>query len=177
MKIYKLNFDVDNYDNLYIPGDVSADFYQMFDGNSIKGVWRKLKVKKISNKKERILGDAPGFTIPVFSTKALNALLPLIKNDVEILPIDCDGLELYGINVLSVIDAIDYKLSDYETFRDGKRILAFHKYVFRSKQIKDRNIFKIPDERRREAFVSQLFYDTVVNNGLKGFKMELVWQD
>lgn len=36
------------------------------------------------------------------------------------------------------------------------------------------NIFKITDIPRGDVFVSEDFYNTVINNGLKGFKMELV---
>ena len=37
------------------------------------------------------------------------------------------------------------------------------------------DIFKIPDERTRKPFVSDRFKKTVEDNGLQGFKFELVW--
>lgn len=43
---------------------------------------------------------------------------------------DYDSEEYYGINVISVLDAVDYNKSVYKTFRDGKRIMAFKEYVF-----------------------------------------------
>lgn len=176
MKIYKLRFDVDNYENLEPLEDISIETFQMFDGTSHIESWNKMRVKKMNSEKEMRMGDAPGFIIPVFSKKATDILMPLIKNDVELLPIECEGIEMSGINVLSVINAVDYEKSEYKTFRDGKRILAFQKYCFKPEIVGKRNIFKIPDEKRREAFVSEKFYNAVLENGLEGFKIELVWE-
>jgi len=80
-----------------------------------------------------------------------------------------------GINVLTALDAIDYAKSDYVKFSDGKRILAFKKYAFRVDAVAGKHIFKIKDERRRYAFVSEEFVDAVNNNGLEGFRLEEVW--
>lgn len=175
MKIYKLCFDVDNYENIETCQEVSVDFYQMFDGTSLKGKWRSLKVKRMEPEKGLKLGDAPGFTIPVFGKKAMDILYPLLKEDVEILPMQFEGGELYGINVLTVLDALDYDLSEYRTFRDGKRILAIQKYAFKPNVIKGKNIFKIENEKHRAPFVSEEFYNAVIDGGLEGFKLELVY--
>lgn len=39
MKIYKLCFDVDNYDNIEMCQGMLVDFYQMFDGTNINGLY------------------------------------------------------------------------------------------------------------------------------------------
>ena len=44
------------------------------------------------------LSDAPGFTIPVFSRRAWECLEPLISKNVEILPLDFNEKEYFGIN-------------------------------------------------------------------------------
>lgn len=80
-----------------------------------------------------------------------------------------------GINVINVLDAIDYEKADYKTFRDGKRIMAFRKYAFLSSVVLNMPIFKIVDEKTRYAFVSSEFKKLVEDNGLIGFKFELVW--
>ena len=51
--------------------------------------------------------------------------MPLITSDIETLPLRLNDEIIYGINVLTIIDAIDYDLSEYKTYRDGKRIMAF----------------------------------------------------
>lgn len=80
-----------------------------------------------------------------------------------------------GINVITVLDAIDYEKSIYKTYRDGKRIMAFKKYVFLPTVIENVSMFKILDEKTRYAFVSDEFKQTVEKNNLLGFKFKLVW--
>ena len=95
--------------------------------------------------------------------------------DVEILPLMLDNEEVYGINVLSVLKALDYDNSEYRTFTDGE-IMVILKYSFIEKCISNKNIFKITDESRTSSpFVSELFKKTVEDNNLTGFEFELVW--
>ena len=176
MKVYRLDFDVNNYRSIRLCEDVNVNYYRMFDGTRVSGIWTIPNVMEYEEDKDLKRGDAPGFNIPVLNKKALDVLLPLIENDVEILPLQFGDEKLYGINVLNIIDAIDYNLSEYLTFRDGKRIMAFKKYVFRENVIKNNNIFKIVDLLRGEVFVSQLFFDYVCDNKLEGFKMELIYE-
>ena len=175
MKIYKLDFDVNNDKSIQLCEDVSYDYYQMFNGTSIKKNWKTLKVKYYEDDKELKNGDAPGFNIPVLKQKAFNYLFPLINGNVEILTLQLNDETLYGINVLNVIDAIDYDSSVYRTYRDGKRIMAFKKYGFREDMIKNKNIFKITDLPRGDIFVSEEFYKTIRDNNLEGFKLVLVY--
>ena len=122
------------------------------------------------------LSDAPGFTIPVFSRRALEVLRPLIKDSIEELEFQFEEAEYYGINVTAVLDVIDYSKSEYRTYSDGKRIMVFEKYVFKQcDELKEHNIFKIVDEPRRKAFVSDKFKQMVEENNLSGFKFKLVW--
>ena len=172
---YKLDFDVNNYKSIQLCEDVSYDYYQMFNGTSIKKNWKTLKVKYYEDDKELKNGDAPGFNIPVLKQKAFNYLFPLINGNVEILTLQLNDETLYGINVLNVIDAIDYDSSVYRTYRDGKRIMAFKKYGFREDMIKNKNIFKITDLPRGDIFVSEEFYKTIRDNNLEGFKLVLVY--
>lgn len=51
MKIYKLSFDVDNFENIEVCQNVSADFYQMFDGTSLKKTWEMIEVKRMEPEK------------------------------------------------------------------------------------------------------------------------------
>lgn len=175
MKIYKLCFDVDNFESLRLCESSTVDFFQQFDGTKLGNTWSTIEVERMEPDKKLKLGDAPGFVLPVFTRKATDILLPLIKDDIEVLPIRLGNISLYGINVLTVLDAIDYAKSDYVKFSDGKRILAFKKYAFRVDAVAGKHIFKIKDERRRYAFVSEEFVDAVNNNGLEGFRLEEVW--
>ena len=122
------------------------------------------------------LSDAPGFILPVFSRRALDYLKPLIAPHVEVLPLSFDEGEFFAINVITVLDAVDYQNSVYKTFRDGKRIMSFKKYAFHESIVAGVPIFKISDERVRYAFVSDEFKQIVEQNKLTGFVFRLVWE-
>ena len=175
MKIFKLNFDVDNFEILEVCEPVDIEFYRMFDGTSLKSGWKKLKVRRMEPEKQLELGDAPGFVTPIFNEKALKILSPLIDDQVEYLPLDLDGIEYYAVNVLAVVDAVDYEKSKIVKFSSG-RIMCFEEYSFIRDKIQGINIFKIPDEREGDAFVSETFKNAVEDNQLRGFKLECVWE-
>lgn len=175
MKIWQLNFELDEYDNLIPVREFTAEEIQSFDGRSHLSQWKPVRVKRMEPEKELELSDAPGFTFPVFSRRAWQCLEPLISKNVEILPLDFNEKEYLGINIITVLDAIDYKKSIYKTYRDGIRIMVFKKYAFLPTVIRNVSIFKISDERTRYAFVSNEFKQTVEKNNLSGFKFKLVW--
>lgn len=55
--------------------------------------------------------------------------------------------------------------------------MCFKKYYFKDEIIKGHNIFKINVIRRGVVFVSECFYKSVIENNLKGFKIELVYEN
>jgi hypothetical protein len=126
-------------------------------------------------RKKKELGDAPCFTSPVLSKKAVKCLKPLISENVEILPLKFKEGKYFAVNIITVLDAIDYEKSEYITFSDKKRIMLFDKYVFIEEKVANIPIFKIVDEKRRDGFVSDEFKRIVEKNNLRGFKFVLVW--
>lgn len=84
--------------------------------------------------------------------------MPLMEQDVELLPLTCSKEAFFGVNVTNLLDVIDYDCSIFRRFSDGKRIMAFQKYSFRMCDALIKcNIFKITDEPTRRAFVSDRF--------------------
>lgn len=175
MKIWQLNFELDKFDNLIPMRKFTVEEIQSFDGRSHLSQWKPLQVKRMEPEKGLDLSDAPGFTLPVFSRRALDCLAPLINKNAEVLPLDFNEKEYSAINVITVLDAIDYEKSIYKTYRDGKRIMAFKKYAFLPDVIENVSIFKISDEKTRYVFVSDEFKQTVEKNNLSGFKFKPVW--
>ena len=55
--------------------------------------------------------------------------------------------------------------------------MYFKKYFFKVDKIKNYNIFKIKDLRRGYVFVSDSFYQSVIDNNLRGFKLEQVFEN
>lgn len=174
MKIWILDCDVDNYENLTCKKKLDIDYIQTFDGAEKIKDWSPMQVKRMY---DREFSNSPGFSphIPVFDEKAINVLADLLIGNAEILPLDCEDGNFYAINVINVMNCIDYEKSKYKTFRDGKRIMRFTKYVFDEKKIVGVNLFKTKDEPLKRPFVSEEFRKRVVENQLTGFKFELAW--
>ena len=177
MKLWKLWFTDEKYDDLMLDGKITYDFLNQFDGRSLINDWEIPKVCRMEpDNKNRMMGDGMEFYIPAFNEKALKVLYPLIANSVEVLDLDCKDGKYYGINVTAVLDIIDYERADYKTFRDGKRIMYFKKYAFRdTNELHQHNIFKLIDEPKRASFVTEKFKNSVEENYLTGFVFELVW--
>lgn len=174
MKIWILDCDVDNYENLTWKKELDIDYIQSFNGVEKMKDWNPMQVKRMYDRK---FSNSPGFSphIPIFDEKAINVLGDLLIGNAEILPLDCEDGNFYAINVVNVIDCIDYEKSKYKTFRDGKRIMRFTKYVFDERKISGVNLFKTKEEPLKRPFVSEKFRKRVVDNQLTGFKFELAW--
>ena len=174
MKIWILDCDVDNYENLTWEEKLNINYIQSFDGTEKIKDWKPMKVKRVY---DRGYSNTPGLSphIPVFDESAICILRDLVIGNAEVLPLDCKDGTFYAINVIKVIDCIDYESSQYKTFRDGVRIMRFTKYAFDEKKIKGIDLFKIKDEPLKRPFVSEKFRERVIDNNLTGFKFELAW--
>ncbi len=177
MKIFRLSIDVNRFKGLYLVDEHEKLFFQKFDGSKIKRKWKIPEVEFYEEDKNLREGDAYGFFIPVLNSKAVESLLPLAGDDVELLPMRHEKEILYGLNVTTVLDVIDYEKSEYKKFKDGQRIMYFKKFVFKTDAILGHNIFKIGDERLKDAFVTESFKKRIEQCGLLGFKLDLVYDD
>lgn len=178
MNIWKLGFEVDQYDNLTSKPEMGISELQSFDGRSKKEHWIPRTLVRLEPEKMLPLSNAPGFFphIPVFDKRAVEILNGYLSDAAEILPVKSDEGEFYIINVTCVMDCIDYKRSKYRTFPHSGRIMIFQSYAFREEVLNGIHIFKIKEEPRRGPFVTDDFRDCVKNNGLSGFKFQLVWK-
>ena len=178
MKIWRLEHASNDYESIIPVNKMTLDEWRSFDGQRKLENWVPIKVTRMEPKKGLPLGNIADFNsiMSVLDEKAIKILLPLIENDVELLPLEFDEINpLYAINVIDVIDAIDYEKSEYKTFSDGNRIMRFMKYAFREEAIAGKHIFKLIDEPKNYPFVSDTFKDAGINAGLEGFKFRLVW--
>lgn len=176
MKIWQLQPDNDNYESLQPVNYPSVEEMQSFDGRPKKDTWIPLKVERMHPGSGLELSDTPLLFLPVFSKRAVDILLPLIQDSVELLELDFPERQYLAVHVTDVLNVIDYDKSDYVMFSDNKKIMLFEKYAFRMcGELKSSHIFKIVDEPLRWAFVSEEFKRTVEENGLTGFDFKLVW--
>ena len=81
----------------------------------------------------------------------------------------------YAINVVQVIDCIDYKKAECIRFKSSNRVMDFTKYAFKPEMVKGKHIFKIPEHPRAYVLVSDEFRNRVLNSGLEGFHFEELW--
>jgi hypothetical protein len=171
MKIWRLDSDVNYYENL-IPIKEEDWDKLLFRGKNLADEWTPVPVRILEESKA---SDSPGLdsSAPVFSEKAVEMLKDLIDSSVEILPVRCRKGNYFAINVVNVIDCVDYSNSIFKTFKNSKKIMLFEKYSFIPERVEGKNIFKIVDEPTKRAFVSDVFRELVLSSGLTGFKFDL----
>jgi hypothetical protein len=125
-------------------------------------------------------GDFPNLSWagPVFSQRAWDLLGPLIASSVEALPIiHPSGKRYYIINVLDVIDCLE--LERCETNRNSGSLKddfsAIYVYAFKEDMIRDKHIFKAPQTKYLEEYVSEEFKRVVEKNGLVGLAFRQIY--
>lgn len=172
MKFYKYIADCDRFESL-TPRRYLKDreiIYALMDGESVAKLWQPLAVNVDRTKKRS--SDFPSLygPIPVFSERAVGALAPLLGDFVEPLPLQCSSKTPYfAMNVLSVVDALDRKKSEIEYDSDGD-VTFVRRYSLIKKRIGKLNIFKLPETKALEVFVSEAFRECVEEEGLTGLK-------
>ena len=173
MKIWSLLYESDDYENLERVGEFSLELLQSFDGRSKAESWTPLAFKAMEGNMP--WGDAPSYHthMPIVTRRVIEATQDLLGNNVEILPVLCEGQELYLLNVIQLLDCVDYTKAKYKLV--ANRLKIFKKYAFYPEKIGNNHIFKLKELPLSEAFVSDEFRQRILDNGLEGFKFELVW--
>jgi len=179
MKIWELKTDPNNNGALIIPNDEEREkllFDYIFEGKSISERWQPIKVEGFEveeGKGNDTLSFSAG--IPAVSEKAVFVLADLLKEVTEILPLDYRKEKYYAINVVQVIDCINYEKAECIRFKNSDDVMDFKKYAFKPELVKDKHIFKIPEHPRAYVLVSDEFRKCVLDSGLEGFDFEELW--
>lgn len=186
MTIFRVSAEHDKYDACYIDYDAGRNGVPFdekpffFDGTAQLAGWIPFKINRYN---ELPLGDYVSKLsgdIIIMEKKAIDVLLPFLGN-AEILPLLCDFGNYWAINVITVLDAIDYENSVFKNFPSGSRnghprVMFFRKYEFIPEEIAEYHMFKIADMPKSAIFVDDVFVKTVEENGITGFKFDLVWE-
>lgn len=176
MKIWKLEADANCYNNFTLVDEQDWDIFidnNAFNGTSMLGKWKSVQIKLLEEIQK---GDMQALFggIPVFNTKAIRVLSDLLDGQVELLKLDYDLDEYFAVNVLQILDCIDYQHAVPVKFDDGT-IWRYERYAFRLGEIKDRHMFKNIDESKGFPLVSDVFRDRVLQHNLKGFLFTELW--
>jgi hypothetical protein len=123
-----------------------------------------------------VASDSPwlGAHALIFRPNVLEALGPIIRQHGELLPLVCDDAEVIMYNPTRVIDALDEGASSVLRFSNGK-IMTIQRHVFRSDVVGELDVFKIPNLRVSQTFLSQRFVDRWTASGLRGLEFKQVW--
>lgn len=182
MKIWRLKNNLKDFESVQLK-DVDDDFLTYFMSEIKFGKMQKDKFSylevEIVDKGE--ISDLPKFWtcsgIFVLSERAKTCLDELIKDCVEFIPLKCHDRVLYLINILSIIDAINYEQASFERLSTGL-VVGMNQYSFHKERIEGLNIFVTTLNghiHSTEVFVTSEFKDIVEKNNLKGFKFVEVW--
>ena len=111
----------------------------------------------------------------IFRPTAILAMGQLLRAYGELLPLRCEGNELWMFNP-RLVDALDEEASTIKYFSDGD-IMDIKRYVFRPEVVRGVHAFKIPQlPRACPTFVSQEFVDQWSTAQLKGLTFTKVWE-
>lgn len=173
MKIWEMSFEVDKY-NFFDGDKIKIEKNIHFKGKSLIDVWENIDVDTYYKKKKIPDGIRFTYGAALFNDKALEKLSLYLDGKVEILPFYHEGIKYHVINVLNVIDAVDYDKSVFDRRVDGE-IASFSKYVLREEVVKNQHIFKVPVQNTLMIHVSDEFKKCVEDSKLKGFIFEELW--
>lgn len=177
MKVWKVLFCTDNYDHLKPVKGIDIDEIQTYDGRKKMADWQPIEVVKLEPEKNMELSNAPRLftSLPAFDSVAKSVLENCCEEAVEFLPLISSYGDFWAVNVVRVLDCIDYEKAEYKKFKHSGKIMLFTKYAFKTEIIMKENIFKIIEQPLSSFFVSDEFKRLVEKNNLTGFLFELAW--
>lgn len=150
--------------------------------------WEPLRVWYDPTEFEEGLGMAnfPSWSAAtvVCDVKAKEIVRELIEDHVELLPLayypsfeeKAIHSNYYAINVLQILDCLDFERSEFTRFKSTGGIRSIVKYEFRANCIGGIPIFKLPILNSIRTFVTDEFKQLVEDNNLTGLKFRKVWE-
>ena len=173
MKIWEFCVDY-KYEQLESVRDMSIDELHTFDGRSKIKDWTPLAVK--SMERNLPFGDVTSlWHMEVVSPKVIEAVKDLTEGQAEYLPLLCINYEYYLVNVINLVDAIDYSKAKVEYFPNSNRVMMFEKFAFLEEKLKGNHIFKPVERRGINLYVSDEFRQRVIDSGATGARFDLIW--
>jgi hypothetical protein len=176
MTIYQLGVDL-KFKSLTLVNEADFDVLNALRESPAGAAWVPLDAEWIEEGRERALpkGDFPLLgTTPTFSRRAVDALLDVLVENGELLPVKVADEEYVVYNVTRRIDALDEERSKLVRFSDGG-IMRVERYAFHREKLNQAIIFRVP-QLRVPVFVTEAFVARVRDAGLTGFQFTEVWQ-
>ena len=188
MRVYRMKADLAEK-NVSFLGLLDHEAFMKFDQELRRGLpvsdeFRFVELERDkSNPREKEFMDCSKLWITtgivLFNQKAKDCLEGVFGDYVEFVPAKYQDDIYYIVNVLNIIDGLNYEKSEFEKLDDG-RPYSINKFSLRPNMVNNISIFKLFLEESiysTEIFVSQEVKDIVEENGLTGFSFEEVWRD
>lgn len=115
-----------------------------------------------------------GSHVLVLSERAVGLLGAELRRWGELLPLECDGKELWLFNCLTVVDALDEDKCELKRFDSG-RIMRVKRHAFFAERLAGVGVFKLPQFRVSPLFATADFVAQFRQSGLNGSEFGLVW--
>ena len=130
-----------------------------------------IRCKTIRDKKERVLGDYPVFSVPAISQRAKDVLEPYFGDYVEIFPLETGKLgKYYFLNIINVLDCLDKEKSEIDYLSSSNMIFEIKKWVFNNVLNKENSrIFIVKNQLGERIYVNEDIKELIEDNNLKGF--------
>lgn len=161
-------------------------------GKPLLNIWKPydytLYKEGMVNKNKLVLCDCPMSLpqLPIMSKRAVSVLMPLMEDSVEILPLnflDIDDLDYkyFMVNVLSIVDCVDWNLSSLEFSKRTGKLMEVLKFSLIEDALKNNHIFHILLKDKNlnyptcKVYVSDKFRNTVIKNKITGLKFHKIW--
>ena len=188
MRVYRMEADLAEK-NVTFLGLLDHESFMKFDqelrrGLPVSDAFRFVELERDnSDLREKEFMDCSKLWITtgivLFNQKAKDCLEGVFGDYVEFVPAKYQDDIYYIVNVLNIVDGLNYEKSEFKKTHDGKPY-AVNKFSFRSNIVKNIPIFKVffwKNIYSTDILVSQEVKDIVEENGLTGFSFEEVWRD
>lgn len=169
MKIFKIQPDFSSNVQTVMPVIEEGDSYisevNIFDCESKKESWREIEWYIFNPKQKKCNFIDMGNASLVFDKKVYDSeMFPILEMAGEIFDINVEGEQLFVLNVMECVNALDKENSKWNYYDDGSRGRLLE-HAFHHKRITESSLYKIPETAKIEI----LTY-TDVKDSLDEFK-------
>jgi hypothetical protein len=170
--IFELRPDVERFQWLTLVDEQEFNLLHDLPDGPVADSWRPLVAEWIEDDLNtgKPRSDYPTLgSTPVFSQRAVDALIDVLVPHGELLPLRIADGSFYIYNVTHVIDALDEEQSELIRFSSGG-VMRVVSYAFKREVIHGEIIFRVP-QLRATVFVSDGFSRRIREADLSGFSL------
>ena len=142
-----------------------------FDGKRLASTWKVPDVHWNPGQPGARVVDFPFFAYGALlcSHSAWCILEPNLVTEVEILPVEVEGLHYHLLNPLQIIDCLDEEQGQFLRYKTG-RVTDIDHYVFDEAKLNGVYLFKTPELTRTSLYATQAFREIIEEHLLEGLE-------